>query len=259
VPEPTLVDRPSLLVRWGNFLFRTRDAVFPVVLLALFALTRPQWPGGSERADNLLDLAGVLVALAGQGLRAATVGYAYIIRGGKDRKVYAEQLVTRGLFQHCRNPLYLGNLLILAGLLLVWNSPVAYAAGGAFFLVGYVAIVAAEEAFLRRRFGAEYDAYCARVPRWAIRWRGIRASVAGMSFNWSRVVVKEYGSAAYWLAGICVLQLAASLAHQPWSARPAYHATLVAAVPAIAALWALARWLKKSRRLTEHGPARVPA
>jgi protein-S-isoprenylcysteine O-methyltransferase Ste14 len=250
---------PSLLVRYGNFLFRTRDAAFPVVLLALFALTRPHWPRGSERADNLLDLLGVLVALAGQALRVATVGYAYIIRGGKDRKVYAEELVTRGLFRHGRNPLYVGNLLILAGLLLVWNSPVAYVVGGAFFLVGYMAIVAAEEAFLRNKFGAQYDAYCASVPRWGLRLRGLRASVADMTFNWRRVVVKEYGSAAYWVAGILLLQLADSLAYQPWSARPAYHAALVGAVPVVALLWAVARWLKKSRRLTEHGPAALHA
>ena len=250
---------PPLLVRYGNFLFRTRDAAFPIVLVALFVLTRPRWPGGSERADNALDLLAVLVALAGQALRVATVGYAYIIRGGRDRKVYAEELVTRGVFRHARNPLYVGNLLILAGLLLVWNSPVAYAVGGAFFVVGYMAIVAAEEAFLRGKFGTQYDAYCAAVPRWGLRLRGLRASVADMTFNWSRVLLKEYGSAAYWVAGICLLQLADSLAHQPWSARPVYHAALAAAVPVVAMLWGVARWLKKSRRVTEHGPAALHA
>ena len=249
----------SVLVRYGNFLFRWRDAVFPAVLVALFALTRPAWPNGDARLDDLLDLAGVLLALAGQALRVATVGYAYIIRGGRDRKVYAEELVTRGLFRHGRNPLYVGNLLILAGLLLVWNSPVAYALGVPFFLLGYVAIVAAEEAFLRGKFGAQYDAYCATVPRWGLRLRGLRASVADMTFNWSRVLVKEYGSAAYWIAGICLLQLADSLAHQPWRARPVYHAALAAAVPVVALLWGIARWLKKSRRVTEHGPAAAHA
>jgi protein-S-isoprenylcysteine O-methyltransferase Ste14 len=246
---------PSPLVRYGNFLFRYRDAVFPIVLLALFVSTRPHWPRGDMRADDLLDVVGVLVALLGQALRVAVVGYAYIIRGGKDRQVYAEELVTRGLFRHGRNPLYVGNLLILAGLLIVWNSPVAYAVGVPFFLVGYVAIVAAEEAFLRRKFGPQYDAYCAAVPRWGLRLRGIRASVAEMTFNWSRVVVKEYGSAAYWLAGALALQLADSLAYQPWSARPTYHAALVAGIGGVAVLWGVARFLKKTRRLTEHGPA----
>jgi protein-S-isoprenylcysteine O-methyltransferase Ste14 len=248
-----------MLVRYGNFLFKYRDAVFPAVLLGLFILTRPAWPRGDARLDDLLDLVGVLVALAGQALRTATVGYAYIIRGGKNRKVYAEGLVTGGLFAHCRNPLYVGNILILAGLLIVWNAPLAYLLGVPFFLVGYVAIVAAEEAFLRGKFGAQYDAYCATVPRWGLRLRGLRASLADMTFNWSRVLVKEYGSAAYWIAGICLLQLADSLAYQPWRARPVYHAALAAAVPVVALLWGIARWLKKSRRVTEHGPAAAHA
>ncbi len=246
--------RPSALVRYGNWLFRTRDAVFPVVLLGLFVATRPAWPRGSARADDLLDLAGWGLALAGQALRAATVGYAYIIRGGKDRKVYAEGLVTRGFFNHVRNPLYVGNVLILLGLLVVWNAPLAYLAGVPFFLVGYVAIVAAEEAFLRRKFGAEYDEYARRVPRWLPRpagLGGLGASMAGMTFNWRRVVLKEYGSAAYWAAGAFALMLADSLRYRAWGDAPGYHAALAAGVAVVAALWRYARFLKKSRRLRE--------
>ncbi|AHG92559.1 phospholipid methyltransferase (plasmid) [Gemmatirosa kalamazoonensis] len=238
-----------MLIRYGNFLFRYRDALFPVVLLALFGLTRPHWPSGDRRLDDLLDLLGVSLAVVGQALRVAVIGYAYIIRGGRDRRVYAEGLVTGGLFAHCRNPLYVGNLLILAGLLVVWNNPFTYALGIPFFVLGYVAIVAAEEAFLRDRFGAAYDAYSAAVPRWGFRPRGLRASLAGLPFDWRRVIVKEYGSAAYWVAGACLLMLGDSLAHEPWDARPTYHAALLAGVPATAVLWALARWLKKSRRL----------
>ena len=248
---PPSAPPPSPLVRYGNFLFKYRDALFPAVLLGIFVLSRPRWPAGDARLDDLLDLAGFAVALAGQVLRVAVVGYAYIIRGGKNKQVYAEELVTRGFFNHGRNPLYVGNILILLGLLLIWNSPLGYLVGGPFFLVGYVAIVAAEEAFLRRKFGAEYDAYCARVPRWGVRLRGLGKSLEGMSFNLSRVVVKEYGSAAYWVAGAFVLMLADSLVHQPWGARPVYHAALVAGVLVVAALWWWARVLKHSRRLTE--------
>jgi protein-S-isoprenylcysteine O-methyltransferase Ste14 len=248
-----------MLVRYGNFLFKYRDALFPAVLLATFALTRPHWPRGDARLDDWLDLFGVALAALGQALRVAVVGYAYIIRGGRNKQVYAEGLVTGGLFAHCRNPLYVGNILILAGLLVVWNSPLGYLVGVPFFLLGYVAIVAAEEAFLRGKFGAAYDAYAAAVPRWAVRLRGIRSSLDGMTFNWRRVVLKEYGSAAYWIAGICVLQLADSLVHVPWSARSVYHAALAAAVPVVAALWAWARHLKHSRRLTEDGAAHATA
>lgn len=247
----------SPLVRYGNFLFRYRDALFPAVLLALFLVSPPHWAAGSERIDNVLDAVGVAVALAGQALRVAVIGYAYIVRGGRNKQVYADDLVTRGFFNHCRNPLYVGNLLILAGLLLIWHGRLAYTIGIPFFLLGYAAIVAAEESFLGRKFGAAYAAYCARVPRWRVRLRGLGASLAGMRFNWRRVVLKEYGSAAYWMAGACALMLADSLAHQPWGARPAYHAALVAGIVVVAVLWGVARWLKKSKRLREDGPAAV--
>ena len=241
---------PSPLVRYGNFLFKYRDQVFPAVLLALFVFTRPHWPDGRDGYDTVLDLAGFGIALLGQILRAAVVGYAYIIRGGKNKQVYAEELVTRGFFNHSRNPLYVGNLLILLGLLVIWNSPLAYVIGVPFFLLGYVAIVAAEEAFLRRKFGAEYDAYAARVPRWWVRLGGFRESMEGMVFNWRRVVLKEYGSAAYWVAGSFALMLADSLVYQGWGAHGMRNTLLVVGIVLVVALWSWARWLKKSKRLT---------
>jgi hypothetical protein len=46
---------------------------------------------------------GLVVTITGQLIRGITIGLAYIIRGGKDRPVYAEDLVTEGMFNHCRN------------------------------------------------------------------------------------------------------------------------------------------------------------
>jgi len=240
---------PPWLVRYGNFLFRYRNGVFPLVMVALFALSRPHWPAGRDDYDTLLDITGFVVALVGQLIRSGAVGYAYIIRGGKNKQVYAEELVTRGLFNHSRNPLYLGNLLIVLGLLLVWNSTFAYLVGGAFFLVGYIAIVAAEEVFLRRKFGAQYDAYAVRVPRWRIRLGDFRSSLEGLSFSWRRVVLKEYNSAAFWVGIALALMLVDSLLYQPWGSHPARHAALAAAIALTLTAWGVVRWLKKSKRL----------
>jgi protein-S-isoprenylcysteine O-methyltransferase Ste14 len=65
-----------------------------------------------------LDALGVVVLAGGLALRSLVVGLAYIKRGGKGKKVYADALVTDGIFAHSRNPLYLGNILILCGLAL---------------------------------------------------------------------------------------------------------------------------------------------
>ena len=86
--------RPGLPVRLGTFFFRHRTPVLPLVLLALFLALRPVFPGGSRRADLLLDVVGLAIAFLGQGLRAVVIGYEYIRRGGRDGRVYADGLVT---------------------------------------------------------------------------------------------------------------------------------------------------------------------
>jgi protein-S-isoprenylcysteine O-methyltransferase Ste14 len=240
-----------VLVRYGNFLFRYRNAIFPVVLVALVFAFRPQWPRGSERLDNGLDLTGVIVAMVGQLFRVAVIGYAYIVRGGRQGRVYAEGLVTEGFFAHSRNPLYVGNILVLMGLFLIHNNPWVYAIGLPFFLIGYRAIVAAEEAFLGGKFGAAYEAYRTAVPRWFPRLGGLRASLEGMRFNWRRVILREYGSTYAWMAGAIVLMIADTLTHLSYQERSGYINLLLACLVMLSIAYGVARYLKLSRRLVE--------
>lgn len=191
----------SLWIRYGDFIFKHRNLVFPLVMGAIFFAFPPQVGG----LDSLLDLLGIALVVAGLGLRAAVVGLAYIKRGGLQKKVYAETLVTNGLFAHCRNPLYVGNLFALAGYFVIVNNPWAYLVGGAYFLLSYFAIVAAEEYFLRREFGEAYAAYCRDVSRWWIDPRGLGETARGMRFNWRRTIIKDYSSVATGVLTVLVL------------------------------------------------------
>src|SRR6267143_2356057 len=81
----------------------------------------------------------------------------------------------------------------------------------ALFAVQYRAIIAAEEEFLRSRFGAEYDAWCARVPRFWPRLP-VAPTMADLSplpprrpFDWRRALRKEHNPAAAWIALAMVL------------------------------------------------------
>lgn len=229
-----------LLARLGTLVFRYRDGLFPLLLLLLLGGFRPVHPWAAERND-WLDVAGLALALIGQAWRVAVIGYAYIRRGGKDRQVYATSLQTAGFFALSRNPLYLGNLLILGGLFLINNNPWVYALGVPFFLVAYSAIVAAEEAYLAARFGAAYADYCRRVPRWLPDLRRLPGTLQGMRFDWRRVVVKEYGSAYAWMVGAVLL-----LAYGRASSLTAVDRGLVAiALLALTAGWIAARYYKK--------------
>src|SRR5262245_42516818 len=109
------------LIWLGHFLFRYRDYVLPLVFLVLLLTTSPAFPFGSERLDWWMDGLGIVMALIGQALRVLVIGFAYIKRGGRKKRIVADTLVRTGFFAHSRNPLYLGNLLILLGLILIAN------------------------------------------------------------------------------------------------------------------------------------------
>jgi protein-S-isoprenylcysteine O-methyltransferase Ste14 len=197
----------KLNVRAGNFLFRYRNGLGPILFLLALLAGRSSFPGDSAALNVLLDRAGIALALAGQLLRIATVGFEYIERGGRNRQVYASKLVQGGIFAQCRNPLYVGNMLLAIGLALVVNSALFYLLVLPLVGYAYVAIVAAEEAFLREKFGAEYTEYCRRVRRWIPRLHGWRRAVAGMRFNWRRVLVKEYNTMFVVLLTLVTVQL----------------------------------------------------
>jgi steroid 5-alpha reductase family enzyme len=74
-------------------------------------------------------------------------------------------LLTSGPYAYTRNPMYLGHLIFLLGLALATNSLLAWALLLA-NIPWFHRRVLVDEARLRAKFGAEYDAYCARVRRW---------------------------------------------------------------------------------------------
>ncbi len=194
-----------MLIQYGHFLFRYRNVLFPAVLVLLLIGFNPVPFAGNEYADFWLDLTGLLLILTGQALRAAVIGLAYIKRGGVNKKIHAGNLVTRGIFSHCRNPLYTGNLMILSGFLVIHNNFWVYLLGGSFFLLSYSAIITAEESFLRNKFGEEFNQYCNNVNRWLFRLRGIRHTLNTMQFNWRRVILKDYITLLTWLITVLVL------------------------------------------------------
>jgi hypothetical protein len=90
-----------MMIKIGKFFFKHRNWVFIPMYLALF-MPSPEFLSGEHR--YWLIFIGLFVSISGQVLRCATIGLAYIDRGGKDKKVYVSRLVTEGIFKHCRNP-----------------------------------------------------------------------------------------------------------------------------------------------------------
>ncbi len=197
------------MVAIGNFFFKYRNWIFILFYAALFI---PSWPlfstsrfGSSYYAWPISI--GLVVTCLGQLIRGLTIGLAYIVRGGREGKPYAEGLVTEGIFRHCRNPLYVGNILMLLGVGILANSLVYVAIVIPIFLFIYQAIVMAEENFLRGKFGAGFDEYCSKVNRWFPNLKGMGSTFASMEFNWRRWIRKEHTTQFIWLVGITLILL----------------------------------------------------
>ena len=74
-------------------------------------------------------------------------------------------LVSDGPYAMCRNPLYLGSLLLFAGIGVFAAPPIAIALA-IFHWVRYERVIRFEENNLQSEWGSEFDRYCESVPRW---------------------------------------------------------------------------------------------
>jgi protein-S-isoprenylcysteine O-methyltransferase Ste14 len=188
------------MVRIGNFFFRTRNFLFPVFYVFLFLPFRRISPDYMQ-----VFYVGLAIALLGQLVRMLTIGMAYIVRGGRNRRIFAEGLVTDGLFSHCRNPMYVGNILLIIGMSILSNSLFAVLIMIPLFLFIYQAITLAEENFLRNKFGSGFDDYCSQVNRWWPKLKGIGTTFKTNSFDLTKVLFKEYNSTYLWTFGATLL------------------------------------------------------
>ena len=139
------------------FLFSNRSFTpIPLVLVILYlsSLSYPYF------------IIGIGLIVVGESIRIYGVRFA----GGatRTREVGAPSLCTSGPYSRCRNPLYLGNMIIYCGVVLM--------AGGQFlwpllfivfffFTLQYSMIISLEEETLVKLFGNEYQLYRESVPK----------------------------------------------------------------------------------------------
>ncbi|GJL94905.1 MAG: hypothetical protein DHS20C05_13100 [Hyphococcus sp.] len=76
-----------------------------------------------------------------------------------------DALITTGTHQLSRNPIYLGIMLMLVGMVIAAPGPITVV-GLLLTFFGLQSIIAEEEAYLERCFGGEYLDYKTRVRRW---------------------------------------------------------------------------------------------
>jgi protein-S-isoprenylcysteine O-methyltransferase Ste14 len=156
------------------------------VLVAAFAwFSRP----------TLASLAwSVPVSVAGLLLRAWAAGCL-----AKNRK-----LATAGPYAYTRNPLYLGTLLVAAGLVIASREGGLAVLFAAVFLLVYLPVIELEEQHLCKLF-PEYEAYARSVPALWPRFPH-REPSSGKAFAWRQYLKnREYQAVAGYAAGLALL------------------------------------------------------
>lgn len=145
--------------------------VIGLALLAPFllgALLSPLHAAPGALGEWALGAAGWLLCSLGTGVRF----WATLYIGGRKGQGVAQD----GPYSICRNPLYNGSFLILAGFACFVQS-LTFCAGMLLTSAVYLVMtVGSEEHRLRAKFGAEYVAYCRSVPRFWPRWSSLRAA-----------------------------------------------------------------------------------
>jgi protein-S-isoprenylcysteine O-methyltransferase Ste14 len=142
-----------------RFLRKSRTLILkiafaPAIPIMLFAWR--SWKDDSI-ADFIIEWLGYLLLLTGIGLRMWSTLYI------GQRK--SKQLITDGPFSMCRNPLYLGSLLVAIGASLCFENFVLLAFVLVVLVPTHLLVIFAEEKKLASDFGAPYKQYKKKVPR----------------------------------------------------------------------------------------------
>ena len=152
-----------------------RTLVFTVFVPGFWTVLVPYWlVGRSPRLDlRGAGAAGFVLVVAGVALYLICAFWGFALRGkGTPAPIDPpKKLVVEGPYRIVRNPMYWSVAFVMLGEALVFRSLPLAEIGCVFFAGTALFVMVYEEASLRVKFGAEYDAYCRRVPRWIPRFR----------------------------------------------------------------------------------------
>ncbi len=236
------------LSRRGNQFFRWRSFI-PLMLVPpaiVLAYDAPPCAGdwGWRAMCWTVGVLGVLV-------RAKTIGLVPPGTSGRNTSEgqVAESLNTRGMYSLVRHPLYLGNYFMWMALVLATGRLDFALVVTLLYMMYYLRIAMAEEAFLADKFGKTYSEWAATVPAFVPKFWGNPRSAwtpAGNAFSLRHVIKREYNGVFAIVFGMFFLEAArsAGIGAPAWNSSE-WQAGLGGSV----ALFLLLRFLKKRTRI----------
>jgi protein-S-isoprenylcysteine O-methyltransferase Ste14 len=141
-----------------------------VTLHAVVPFELSRWgdrAGRPARRPPVMRSAGLVTVAAGAALMAWALAahFEEAPRGWLEAGLTPQYLLRRGSYRLSRNPMYAAEAVVWLGWALFYGRPAVWA-GLAVECAAFAGIVRWEEQQLLGRFGADYRAYLARVPRW---------------------------------------------------------------------------------------------
>jgi protein-S-isoprenylcysteine O-methyltransferase Ste14 len=109
---------------------------------------------------------GILLTLAAIAIGVLAVREMFAASTPLDVRKSATRIVTSGVFQKTRNPIYLSMVLLCAGIAFLADSLWLLVLVPLLAAVLQKGVIEPEEAYLKQNFGEDYLRYKARVRRW---------------------------------------------------------------------------------------------
>jgi protein-S-isoprenylcysteine O-methyltransferase Ste14 len=150
-----------------------RTIIFTILVPGFWTVVMPYWllPRSARPDLHGVGAAGWLFIAGGIQLYFACAFWGFALRGkGTPAPIDPpKKLVEEGPYRIVRNPMYWSVAFVLLGEALVFHSLTLAGLAAALFAGANLFVLFYEEPVLRRKFGAEYEDYCRRVPRWLPR------------------------------------------------------------------------------------------
>src|ERR1700758_278512 len=145
--------------------------IAPAMLAGLIPWSMTHWECQPPfLAAGATRLAGVALILAGvPGVLDSFARFALQGLGTPAPVAPPTNLVVGGLYRYVRNPIYVAVVAVILGQGLLFADWHLLGYGALLWLFFHIVVIAYEEPTLRESFGAEYESYCANVPRWLPR------------------------------------------------------------------------------------------
>ncbi|MFH1397124.1 MAG: isoprenylcysteine carboxylmethyltransferase family protein [Candidatus Omnitrophota bacterium] len=157
--------------------------------------------------SDFWEACAIVISFTGLLVRCLTAGYAPRGTSGRNTKWQAaETLNTTGMYSITRNPLYLGNFIIVLGIVLfiqVWWIALLILIG---FFVYYERIIFAEEEFLRNKFGVQFTEWADKTPAIIPNFKPWKRSA--LPFSFKTVFRREFSTLFSIVAAFFFLEVA---------------------------------------------------